>query len=136
MVAFPPRDTIRFALPANMYRCAGEHSVLLEAASPEGSGVLLRVRYRDSLVSGSYSVAVPGDTAAVPAAIVAVRYFIRDTPHAFVLDTGSVIVRREDGKVGARIEGSGLENAIRTPARIEYRDVPLRADTVTCGYEP
>jgi len=52
-----------------------------------------------------------------------------------VLDTGSVIVRREDAS-GARIVGSGLENAIRTPARIEYRDVPLRADTVTCGYEP
>jgi len=119
-----------------MYRCAGESSVLLESANPEGSGVLLRVRYRDSLVSGSYPVAAPGDTAAVPAAVVAVRYLIRETPHAFVLDSGTVHVQREDDKLGARIEGSGLENAIRTPARIEYHDVPLRADTVTCGYQP
>src|SRR6266545_7823179 len=118
-----------------MYRCAGESAVLLEAASPEGSGVLLRVRYRDSLVSGSYPVAAPGDTAAVPAAVVAVRYFNRDTPRAFVLDSGSVEVRRENGKVGARIAGSALESAIRTTTRIEYHDVPLRADTVTCGYQ-
>src|SRR2546425_7033941 len=102
MVAFPPRDTIRFALPANMYRCAGEKSVLLEAASPEGSGVLLRVRYRDSLVSGSYPVAVPGDTAAVAAAIVAGCYFIPDTPPGVVVDTGNVLVRRDGGNVRAR----------------------------------
>jgi hypothetical protein len=119
-----------------MYRCAGENSILLEAASPEGSGVLLRVRYRDSLVSGSYPVTMPGDTGAGPAAIVAVRYFVREASHGFVLDSGTVNVERRGGNVGAHIKGSGIENGIHTPARIEYRDVPLRTDTVTCAYQP
>ena len=136
MIAFPPHDTIRFDLPAATLRCSDDNSVLLQAVGPEGSGVLLRVRYRDSLVSDSYPVAIPSDIGKVPAAIVAVRYFIREAPHSFAVDSGKVYVRREGAKISARIEGSGLENAIRTPTRIEYRDVPLRADTVTCGYQP
>ena len=110
--------------------------MLVEAVSPEGSGVLMRLRYRDSLMSDSFRIVVPGDTAAVPAAIVAVRYFLRDTPHGVVLDSGSVRVRRDGNRIGGRIAGSGLEIGIRTPARIEYRDVPLSSDTVPCKYEP
>jgi hypothetical protein len=136
MIAFPPSDTIRFALPASARRCSDGRSVLLEAVSPEGSGVLMRLRYRDSLTSDSFPIVVPGDTAAVPAAIVAVRYFLRDAPHGIVLDSGTARVTREGKKIGARIAGSGLENAIRTPARIEYRDVPFSSDTVPCHYEP
>lgn len=136
MIAFPPRDTIRFALPATAVHCSDGRSVLLEAVSPEGSGVLLRLRYRDSLVSDSFPVVVPDDTAAVPGAIVAVRYFLRDAPHGIVLDSGTARVTRERKRISARIGGSALENAIRQPARIEYRDVPFSADTVTCNYEP
>jgi hypothetical protein len=136
MIAFPPRDTIRFALPATALHCSDGRSVLLEAVSPEGSGVLLRLRYRDSLVSDSFPVVVPDDTAAVPGAIVAVRYFLRDAPHGFVIDSGTARVTRERKSIGARIEGSGLENAVRTPTRIEYRDVPFSTDTVPCNYDP
>jgi hypothetical protein len=134
MVAFPPRDTIRFDLPAATLRCVGEKSTLLQAVSPEGSGVLIRLRYRDSLVADSYPVVSPDDKATVPAATVTVRYFLREAPHAFVMDSGTVRVRRTRTKVSGRVEGTGLENAIRTPARIEYKNVPLRSDTVTCGY--
>ena len=136
MIAFPPQDTIRFALPASARRCSDGRSVLLEAVSPEGSGVLMRLRYRDSLMTDSFPIVVPGDTAVVPAAIVAVRYFLRDTPHGFVIDTGGVHVRRDRNRIAARIEGSGLESAIRTPTRIEFRDVPLSGDTVPCKYQP
>jgi hypothetical protein len=136
MIAVPHSDTIRLALPASMHRCSDGRSALLEAESPEGSGVLVRLRYRDSLTSDSLPVVVPGDTALVPAATVAVRYLIRDTPHAFVLDSGRVIVRLERARISANIAGSGLENANRTPARIEFRDVPLATDTVPCHLEP
>jgi hypothetical protein len=137
MVAFPPRDTIRFSVPAKMRRCTDGHSMLFEAVGPEGSGVLMRLQYRDSLVPASYRIAVPGDTAA-PGAMVTVRYLLREIGHTFFFDTGTVQVRREDGKIGGRIQGSGIENAIRTPTRIDYHDVPLppRADTVSCAFQP
>lgn len=136
MIAFPPRDTIRFDLPVSTQRCTDDKSVLLQAVSPEGSGVLLRVRYRDSLVSDSYPIVLPSDLGKVPAAMVAVRYIVRETTRSFAMDTGTAHIRRDGTRISARIAGSGIENAIRTPTRIEYRDVPLRADTVTCGYEP
>ena len=133
MIAFPPRDTIRLDLPAVALRCAGEKSILLQAVTPEGSGVLLRLRYRDSLVSDSFPVVSGDDAATVPAAVVAVRYFVHETPHSFVMDSGVVKVQRRRGGVSARTAGSALENAIRTPTSIEFTDVPLRADTVPCG---
>ena len=136
MVAFPPKDTIRFELPAATRHCSDGRSLLLEAVDPEGSGVLLRLRYRDSVIPDSFPIVVPGDTAAVPGATVAIRYFIRDTPHGYVLDSGSVHVRRTGNKIDARAEGAGLENAIRIPARIEYHDVPFATDTVPCSYQP
>jgi len=133
LVVFPQHDTIRIALPATTLRCAGEKSILLQAVSPEGPGVLLRLRYRDSLVSDSFPVVSAADTATVPAALVAVRYFNHETPHAVVLESGMVRVQRRRSTVSARVQGSALENAIRTPTRIEFEDVPLRGDTVTCG---
>ncbi|OLC06066.1 MAG: hypothetical protein AUH41_13700 [Gemmatimonadetes bacterium 13_1_40CM_66_11] len=111
--------------------------MVLEAMSPEGSGVLVHLRYRDSVVTAAYRIAVPGDTTA-PGATVAVRYLLREAGHAFFFDTGTVEVRRDGAKVGGRIQGSGIENAIRTPTRIEYRDVPLPrpTDTVPCAAQP
>lgn len=113
--------------------------MLLEAVSPEGSGVLVRLRYRDSLVTATYPIIVPRDTT-TPGATVAVRYLLRDVAHAFFFDSGTVQLRREGGsaKISGRIEGSGIENAIRTPTRIEYHDVRLAppADTVSCVAQP
>lgn len=136
MVAFPPKDTILFDLPAVTRQCSDGRSLVFEAISPEGSGVLLRLRYRDSLTSDSFPIVAPGDTAAVPAAAVAIRYFIRDAPHGYVLDSGRVQVRRHGDRIAAQAQGAGLENAIRIPARVEFRDVPIGRDTVPCGYQP
>jgi hypothetical protein len=104
--------------------------------SPEGSGVLVRLHYRDSLVAATYPVVMPGDTTA-PGAVVTVRYLLHDVGHTFFFDSGAVQVHRQDGKLGGRIQGSGIENAIRTPTRIEYHDVPLpaRTDTASCAFQ-
>ena len=136
MVAFPPKDTVRFALPATMHGCSDRQSVLLQGLSPQGNGVLARLRFRDSLTSGLYRITSLGDTVTAPSANAAVRYVLRDVPHAFAFDTGSAQLRRDWTSVGLRVTGSGIENAIRTPARIEFHDVPIATDTVSCGYQP
>ena len=105
--------------------------------SPEGSGVLMRLHYRDSLATATYPIVVPSDTT-TPGAMVAVRYLLRDVGRSFFFDSGSVELRRDGRKIGGRIQGSGIENAIRTPTRIEYHDVSLAAesDTISCAYQP
>ena len=137
-VAFPPHDTVRFALPASTHRCSDGRSVLLDAVSPQGRGVLVRLHYGDSLVAGDYAVTAPGDSVTVPGAQVAVRYLVREVTHGFAVDSGSVRVRRSGEAVSAHLVGSGLENGIRTPTWIDFRDVPLTptADTVPCAYKP
>jgi hypothetical protein len=111
---------------------------LLDAVSPQGRGVLVRLRYGDSLVAGDYAVTAPGDSLTVPGAQVAVRYLVREVTHGFAVDSGSVQVRRSGAAISVRIVGSGLENAIRTPTWIDFWDVPLTptADTVPCEYQP
>ena len=120
-----------------MRRCTDPRTVLLEAVSPEGSGVLMRLHFRDSLVTASYPVVVPGDTTA-PGAVVAVRYLIRDVSHAFTFDSGAVEIRRDRKKVSGRADGAGIENAIRTPSHIQFSDVtlPQASDTVPCAFQP
>jgi hypothetical protein len=136
MVAFPPKDTILFDLPVTARRCADRRSLLLESLSPEGSGVLLRLRYGDSLTSDSFPIVAPSDTATVPAAIVAIRFFIRDVPRGYLLDSGVIDVRRAGNQIAARTDGVGVETGIRIPARLEYRDVPIGSDTVPCTFQP
>lgn len=138
MVAFPPRDTVRFAVPATAYRCTGGPTeMLLQALSPEGSGVLAHLRHPDSVVAGAYRVVTPGDTTG-PTAIVAVRYQLRETVHSFAADSGTVEVRFTGGKLSGRIQVTGTESGIRTPTRIEYHDIPspTQADTISCARQP
>jgi hypothetical protein len=134
MIAFPPKDTIRIALPATSSWCSDGHSLLLEALHPEGSGVLVRVRYRDSLTSDSLPIVQPDDTAAVPAAVVGIRFFMRDAPHTYSLDSGRVHLQRQGRNIRVSAAGIGVENAIRVRAQFESRDVPLGTDTVPCAY--
>lgn len=136
-VAFPPRDTIRFSLPAITRRCSDGRSLLLEAVSPQGTGVLVRLRHGDSLIAGPYTITAPGDST-VPGAQVAVRYLIREVPHGFAIDSGSVDVQRGGDAISTHIVGSGIENAIRQRAWVDFRDVPLGlpTDTVPCQYAP
>jgi hypothetical protein len=109
---------------------------LLEAVSPGGNGVLVYVRYGDSLASGAYPIITPGDTVARWGALVAVRYMLRDIARSFTVDSGAVEVRRGPRELAARVAGSGLDAAVRTPVRAEYSEVPLPADTVPCRAQP
>ena len=135
-IAFPPQDTIRLSLPASTSWCDDGHSLLLEAVHPEGSGVLMRVRYGDSLTTDSLPIAVPDDTAAVPAAIVGIRFFLHDSPRSYSLDSGRVHVQRQATSIRVTAAGTGVESAIRIRAQLESRDVPLGTDTVSCPYAP
>lgn len=133
----PPRDTTRFALPATFRRCAGNRALLIEAIAPRGDGVLTLLRYGDSLASTTYSIISSSHTSAVGAAV-GIRYSIRDVPHLLALDTGSVSVTWARDRLSARVQGSGIENAVRTRATIEYTDVAegTPADSVTCAPAP
>jgi hypothetical protein len=134
MIAFPPNDTIRFSLPATSSWCNDGHSLLLEALHPEGSGVLVRVRYRDSLTSDSLRIVVPDDTVTVPAAVVGIRFFVHDTPRGYSLDSGRVHLQRRGTNIRVTAAGTGVESAIRIHAQLESRDVPIGTDTVSCSY--
>ena len=132
MIAFPPNDTIRLALPATSSWCSDGQSLLLEALHPEGSGVLVRVQYRDSLTSDSLPIVVPDDTVRVPAAVVGIRFFLHDAAHAYSLDSGRVHLQRQGATIRVTAAGTGVEKAIRIRAQLESRDVRLGSDTVPC----
>lgn len=137
-IAFPPHDTVRFSAPATAYRCTDPRTLLLEAISPDGNGVLVRLHYTDSLVSRSYRIVPPADTSS-GAAVVAVRYLLRETARQFTFDSGTVQLARTGSKIGGQIRGSGVESAIRTPTHIEYHDValPAASDTaMSCAFQP
>ena len=136
MIAFPPKDTIRFSLPATSSWCNDGHSLLVEALHPEGSGVLVRVRYRDTLTSDSLPIVLPDDTTTVPAAVVGIRFFVHDTPRSYSLDSGRVRLQRQGMNIRVTAGGTGVESAIRIRAELESRDVPLGTDTVPCTYAP
>lgn len=137
-IAFPPDDTIQFSLPATTMWCKGGagHSLLIESLTPEGSGVLVRLRYPDSLTSDSFPILLPGDTSVATSAVVAVRFFQHDTPRSYALDSGRVQVRRSDDAISVKGTGVGVESAIRIRAQIESRDIPIGRDSVSCNYTP
>ena len=136
-VTRPPRDTAHVALPATFRRCPDSRSILIEAITPRGDGVLTLLRYGDTLASKTYSIINPTDKSALGAAI-AIRYMVRDMPHLLALDTGSVSVTLAGGRLSARAQGSGIENAVRTRAAIEYAGVAegTPGDSTSCASVP
>lgn len=133
-IAFPPNDTILLSLPARTVWCRDGHSLLIESLSPEGSGLLVRLRYRDSLTSDSFPIVIPEDTAATPAAVVGVRFFLHDVPHGYALDSGRVLVQRDGPQIRVTGAGKGVESAIRIRAELASREVPIGTDTVPCDF--
>lgn len=135
-ITHQPKDTTRLALPGAMRLCWGGRSLMLEALTPTGNGALLRVRYGDSLKSGSYPIRTPGDTT-TPGVVGALRYQVRDVPHAFSLDSGGVDIQRAGTTaISARARAAGLDNAVRVHAVLEFQDIPFGHDTVPCGDLP
>ena len=135
-IAFPPKDTFQFSLPATTAWCKNGRSLLVESLNPEGSGVLLRLRYRDSLTSDSFPILMPGDTSAATGAVVALRFFQHDTPRSYTLDSGRVYLRRTGDAIRVSGIGVGVESAIRIRAQIVSRDIPIGPDSVSCNHTP
>jgi len=135
-IAFPPKDTIQLSLPATTAWCKNGRSLLVESLNPEGSGVLVRLRYRDSLTSDSFQIVMPDDTSAATGAVVALRFFQHDTPRSYTLDSGRVHVRRTGDAISVSSIGAGVESAIRIRAQIVSRDIPIGRDSVSCSYAP
>ena len=88
------------------------------------------LRYGDSLASRTYSIINSTDTLALGGAV-GIRYLVRDIPHMLTLDTGSVAVTWKGDRLTARVQGSGIENAVRTRAMIDYADVAASNEAVT-----
>jgi hypothetical protein len=132
-VTRPPRDTTRIALPATFRRCPDNRAILIEAIDPRGDGVVTLLRYGDSLASKTYSIINPTDVSALGAAV-GIRYMARDVPHLLSLDTGSFSLTFTGKRLSARARGSGIENAVRTRATIEYMDLEegTPGDSLSC----
>lgn len=146
VVTRPPKDTTRFEAPAHASRCAPIDSgparrvgvgVLLRGARA-GSGVVVWLRAPDTIASGPWPVLQRGDTATPRGATVAVRYMVKDLPHGFTLDSGSVDVRRDGRLLTVAARGAGLESAVmgRVTLHASFDAVALERDTVPCQPRP
>src|SRR5207247_11459899 len=105
-VAFPPQDTVRFTAAATARPC-GRPGALVAHGSSGGNGVLLWLRYGDSLTSGDYPVLVRGDTATSHGAVAAVRFMTGPLTHGPALHSGVVTASRPRDRLTARARGSG-----------------------------
>jgi hypothetical protein len=129
-------DTVRWAAPAVARPCRDGRSLLLEGASERGDGVLVLVRYGDTLDAGPFPLLLLGDSLSPRGAAVAVRYMTNDVSHGFTLDSGVVELRPARDAFGARVHGTGVDNAVQVELDAEYAGVPLTSDSVPCGFQP
>ena len=134
----PLFDTLHFVVPAISHHCTGGGGLLLEAANESGNGVLVLLRYRDSLAVGTVPLIALGDSVTPRGANVAVRYMKGDIAHGVSLDSGAVDVTAAGDLLAARVRGSGLESGQRIGVAASYAGVrrPPPNDTVPCGYAP
>ncbi len=130
----PAPDTIRFAVPALARRCQDGRSLLLEGAGERGEGVLVLLRYGDTLAAGRFPLLLLGDSITPRGAAVAVRYMTSDVAHGLALDSGAVELQPTRDSVGARVRGTGLEGAVRVAVDAAYAGLRFAADTVPCGF--
>lgn len=135
-VVHPAPDTIRFAVPAAAQRCGDGRSLLLEGAGERGNGVLVVLRYGDSIALGSFPLLALGDSLTPRGAAVAVRYMKGDVAHGLALDSGAVDLTAARDSLAARVRGSGLEGAVRIALDAAFTGLPLATDTVPCRFQP
>lgn len=129
----PPRDSVQFEAPGDAYRCGGGRGAVLQGAE-HGNGVLVWLRYRDSLQTGDYPVLARSDTATARGAAVSVRFMVGGVAHGVALDSGELAVMAPGGRISARARGSGLDvaGAVRVTLDASFDTVPLGTDTITC----
>jgi hypothetical protein len=139
LVIRPPHDTVRFETAASAGRCAalGLGGLVLQGTR-DGNGVVLWLRFPDSLASGDWPLLQRADTTTLRGAIVGVRFMAGDVAHGAALDSGAVAVTRTGATVTARVRASGLEvvGATRVTLDAAFQSMPLDADTVPCRPQP
>jgi hypothetical protein len=127
-------DSARFEAAATAHRCGSGHGVVLEAAA-RGNGLLVWLRFPDSLTPGSYQPLSRADTTIPRGAVTVVRWMQGDVAHGIVLDSGAVTVTPLAGHLTVRAQGSGLEYAGARRASVDavFEQVVLAAETTGCG---
>jgi hypothetical protein len=134
-VTRPRADTVRFAARASAHRCVaqGTPGVVL-VGSNGGNGVLLLLRWSESLGGGEWPLLQRGDTASRAGAIVGVRFMSGNVARGVPLDSGTVSVRRQGAALSLDVRGSGVEVTGATHAMVDmaFEAVPLAPDTVPC----
>jgi hypothetical protein len=115
----------------------GKGGLVVRGASGQ-SGVIVWLRYPDSLTSGAWPLVQRGDTVAARGAIVGARFLVTDLAHGVAIDSGAVRVTRAGRELTIVVRGSGLEamGASRAGLEATFNAVPIGDDTVTCRAEP
>lgn len=136
MVVRPEFDTVRFVVPAAVRRCSDGTALLLRGSDESGNGVLVRLRYGDSLIAGAFPLLMLGDSITPRGANVGVRYMKGDVARGVALDSGAVYLTRTDDALAARVRASGLEGSVRVQLDAAYEALSLSADTTACRFLP
>src|SRR5438309_352895 len=137
----PGVDSARFEAGATARRCGSGRGVVVEGVE-RGNGLLVWLRFPDSLGAGSYQPLVRGDTTTPRGAVTVVRWMQGSAAHGMVLDSGAVTVTptagHEAGKhvlcekptaVSATEAQRMLDASERRPRQIAWVDHEIR-------YEP
>ena len=127
-------DSARFEAAATARRCGSGHGVVLEAAA-RGNGLLVWLRFPDSLTAGAYPPLGRADSTIPRGAVTVVRWMQGDVAHGIVLDSGAVTVTPQAGHLTVRAQGSGLEyvGARRASVDAVFDQVVVAAETTGCG---
>jgi len=133
-LARPRAPVQHFNLDARAKPCRGGHGVLVEAASSDGTGVLLWLR-DDSLSAGEFLLRVATDTTAGRAATGSLRYMTGDIGHGATLDSGLVRVTSGPPRLAGDIVARGVEmaGALHITFDGHFSDIALTSDTTTCS---
>jgi hypothetical protein len=136
-VRLPGVDSARFEATATARRCGSGRGIVLEGVE-RGNGVLVWLRFPDSLSAGPYQVRARGDTTTLRGAVTSVRWVQGNVAHGIVLDSGAVMVTPVAGRLTVRAQGSGLEYAGARRAGVDavFEQVRLAAETTGCGAAP
>lgn len=130
---------MRFEAPALASRCSASAGggVVLQGATG-GNGVLVWLRYHDSLAAGEWPLIQGTDTVSPRGAQVGVRFMIGALAHGVGLDSGAVRVSKTGRFLAIGLRGSGLEavGAVRVALDARFDAVPLGRDTVSCRPVP
>ena len=124
-------------IPAAGRPCLEEPALLVEGLDG-GSGVLVWLAPGGGADTGRFAILAPTGDTAVRHARVVLRYNPGDEPHAFALDSGAVVWRREGDRAGGTVAGTGYDavGGVRPQVQGALRDVVIESTAVACGAAP